>query len=333
MKRPKIHISLSVVAIVFIAACTFFIVLHNSRKRIEADIDHVLTESIRLDYEKRLQHSNYYHSIDARYNVRKFTAAPVSDQKIKEYTLKTRKGETTYTFKNGIEEQRAKMLMNQYLLEELNPMKSDVLKDIFVKELGKRGIHGAVGIAYFDKNGVCFSEGDAVVPRSAYQTPRHTLDINGRLRVQAWVDYNLSTLFRHTDNTTLWLVGQCLLVGGGIAFWIRRKRQSRPSSTLVIDMEKQELRINERLCDIRKLDLALLNIFVERVGECISREEIKQMFWRTDDNANEKMDVHIAAIRKILKAAPAYRLITVRGKGFYLSLSDGHKERSEKASL
>ncbi len=321
MKRVKMYIFLSGVTVFMIVACTFFIVYHNSKERIETEINHVFSESIRQDYDKRLLPTNYYHSRSTGYLVKDFAATPTTDRKIKKYTIRTHKGLTTYTFKNGIDEQRAKMLMNQYLLAELNPIKPDELKTIFQGELSKRNIQGAVGIACFYKDSVRFSAGDSIVPTSAYQTPRHTLDINGQLRVQAWVDYTPSSLSHHADSTVFWLIAQCLFVGGVISFWFYRERRKKRSRLLAIDMEKQELRIGDCTCDIRKMDLALLNIFAGRMEECVSREEIKQMFWATDDNANEKIDAHVKAIRKVLKAAPAYRLVTVRGKGFYLSCS------------
>ena len=67
---------------------------------------------------------------------------------------------------------------------------------------------------------------------------------------------------------------------------------------ILIDLEKQTLH--------------------ERKGECVTREEIKQRFWNTDDNASEKIDTHIKTIRKILKDFPGYQVMTVRGKGYYL---------------
>lgn len=44
-----------------------------------------------------------------------------------------------------------------------------------------------------------------------------------------------------------------------------------------IDMEKQELYIGNKKCNIQKLDLTLLNMLYERVGTCVSREEIKRV--------------------------------------------------------
>lgn len=37
-------------------------------------------------------------------------------------------------------------------------------------------------------------------------------------------------------------------------------------------------------------------------------------------NANEKIDAHIKSIRKVLKEFQEYKLITVRGKGYYLRI-------------
>ena len=67
-------------------------------------------------------------------------------------------------------------------------------------------------------------------------------------------------------------------------------------------------------------DMQEKNGIYEKAGTCVSREEIKKSFWPTDDNANEKIDAHIKSIRKVLKEFQEYKLITVRGKGYYLRI-------------
>ena len=94
--------------------------------------------------------------------------------------------------------------------------------------------------------------------------------------------------------------------------------QVLPVQGIDIDLDKQSLRIDGSPCTIQKLDLALLDILHRNMGQCVAREQIKQAFWPTDDNANEKIDTHIKTIRKVLRDFPRYRLVTVRGKGYYL---------------
>ena len=43
-------------------------------------------------------------------------------------------------------------------------------------------------------------------------------------------------------------------------------------------------------------------------------------FFEGSFNANEKIDAHIKSIRKVLKEFQEYKLITVRGKGYYLRI-------------
>ena len=50
----------------------------------------------------------------------------------------------------------------------------------------------------------------------------------------------------------------------------------------------------------------------------MAREEIKQRFWEKDENADEKIDTHIKMLRKILRDFPEHRIVTVRGRGYYL---------------
>lgn len=88
-------------------------------------------------------------------------------------------------------------------------------------------------------------------------------------------------------------------------------------------MEKQELIIDGILCPLPKLDLALFCLLLRKKGRCVSRGEIKQRFWKTDTNADEKIDTHIKILRKHLKGFPEYRIVTVRGQGYYLSVKKG----------
>ena len=167
-----------------------------------------------------------------------------------------------------------------------------------------------------------WSDADSNVPKEAYSTPRQVLDITGKIKVQAWADYSLGTLWAHLDPVVY--IFLLLLVGVLMWIWPRRKPQleevgeEQPVEELLIDLEKNELSVDGVPCVIAKLDLALLALLYERQGECVSREEIKQQFWPLDDNADEKIHAHIKTIRKILKDFPRYQLVTVRGKGYYL---------------
>ncbi len=322
MKRRKTHIILFAV-IIFTILCTCFFSLRKGVARIENDIDFAFKEAVLRDYNDRLAYMGYNRSPSQDRVVKMYAATPALDGKIKDYTLRTRSGKTSYIFKDSVDKQVAKSLLNQYIMSQLRPIKPNELNKIFQEILSKRRIMGRTGVVYSLKDSMQYSRQDTLPPASAYSTPRYTLDITGNVKVQAWVDYNLKTVISNSESV-LWFI--CLLAIATALFYFYGKevKQIPDGETafegMVIDVEKQELYINGNRCAIQKLDLTLLSLFRERAGECISREEIKQIFWSTDANANEKIDTHISSIRKILKEYPEYQLITVRGKGYYLSV-------------
>lgn len=299
---------------------------HSSRKRIEANIDDAFRQAIEQDYQHRKSYLTRNYSGGFHYKIKDYALAPTTDRKIQNYSFRTRKGITTYTFKDSVEEKVAKQLLNQLLLERIYRLNPDELKVMFQKCLEAKKISAKVGILCLRDSVNYWSAADSIVPKGAYSTPRKTLDLTGTLKIQAWVDYGWGTLFQHLD--PVMYVFLLLLIGVLMWIWPSRKRLSGEmieesngiSQGIVIDLERQELAIDGVPCTIAKLDLQLLYMLYERLGECLTREEIKQKFWPTDDNAGEKIDTHIKTIRKILKDFPRYQVMTVRGKGYYMMI-------------
>lgn len=300
--------------------CIVATAFYGSQQRIESAIDDAFKQAIEQDYQHRKSYLTRNSESHLNYNVKDYALSPSADRKIGSYTLRSRSGITTYQFKDSINEEVAKRLLNQHLLERSQPLIPNQLKSFFQKQLKEKKLESPAGILYICNDIRHWSEGDSIVPKNAYSTPRQTLDITGNLKVQAWVDYNWSILFRNLDPMAyIFLI---LLIGVMIYIWPTRKRPTETTQTsapdICIDMEKQEVTINGTSCTITKLDLTLLQMLHEKNGECLTRAEIKQSFWPTDDNASEKIDVHISNIRKILKDFPQYQVITVRGKGYFL---------------
>lgn len=301
----------------------------SSQKRVEASIDYAFKEAIEKDYQFRK--SYHYNKSNA---IENFVQTPEYDRKIKSYTVKSRTGITTYQFKDSIPEETAKRLMNQYILKDRRPIYPHTLKRYFQDILQKKGIEANVGVLLIQDSLRHWSAADSIVPKGAYSTPRQVLDITGKLKAQAWADYSTGTLVRHLDP----VIYVFLLLLIGIWMYIRPGRKQPDESGespsqetekaekgILIDLEKQTLHIDGTECNIPKLDLALLMMLHQRNGECVTREEIKQQFWSTDNNAGEKIDTHVKTIRKILKDFPDYQVMTVRGKGYYL-----YEERNDK---
>lgn len=306
----------------------FFAVLltavYSSKRRIEASIDDAFKYAIEQDYQNR---KDYLRGLTRNYShvFRNYSIYPVVERKIGSYSFRTSDGITTYTFADSVPEEVAKRLLNQHLLEQLCKLNPNQLKKRFQERLQNKDVQASVGVLCL-RDTVCYwSEADSIVPKNVYSTPRHTLDLTGTLKVQAWADYEWSEVLAHLDPVTYLIL--LLLIGFGVWVWPASKRPEQDMQTeepdskkgIWIDVEKQELYVDGVLCAIRRLDLALLQMLHEQQGECVTREEIKQRFWPTDDNAGEKIDSHIKNIRKILKEFPRYQVTTVRGKGYYLS--------------
>lgn len=310
---------------VLLMLCVVAAAFHSSQTRIESAIDEAFKQAVEQDYQHRKSFLTRNMADRVPPSVKDYALAPTYDRKIGSYTLRTRTGITTYQFKDSINEEVAKRLLNQHLLKDAHPLRPNQLKSYFQKLLKEKKVAGECGILYIRDNMYLWSEADSIVPQDAYSTPRQTLDITGNLKAQAWAHYGWSTLFLHLDPVAY--IFLLLLVG--ILMWIwpntRKRATETPSedtgtdvSGIVIDMEKQELTIDGTPCTMAKLDLTLLQMLHERNGSCLTREEIKQQFWPTDENAGEKIDTHIKTIRKALKEFPQYQVTTVRGKGYYL---------------
>ena len=293
---------------------------HGSQKRIEATIDDAFKYAVEKDFQNRKLYLTRNNAI--RYGVRDYALSPSIDRKITSYTLKTRTGNITYQFRDSISEETAKKLLTQHFLEKIHRLNPDHLKKLFQERLLEKDIEAKVGVLCLRDTVGYWSEADSIVPQEAYSTPRQVLDITGKMKVQAWADYSVGTIFAHLD--PVMYVFLLLLIGVLMWIWPTKSKTSEQieegdvEGGLLIDLEKKELTIDGISCFMPKLDLALLEMLYERKGECVTREEIKQQFWPTDANASEKIDTHIKTIRKTLKDFPQYQVVNVRGKGYYL---------------
>ena len=293
---------------------------HGSQQRIESTIDDAFKYAVDKDFQNRRLYLIRNQAI--RYGVRDYALSPSIDQKIKSYSLRTQKGIHTYQFKDSIQEETAKRFLTQHLLEKVHRLNPNQVKKIFQDRLKEKDIEAKVGVLCLRDTVRYWSEADSMVPKDAYSTPRQVLDITGKMKVQAWADYSVGTIFAHLD--PVMYVFLLLLIGVLMWIWPTRTKTSEQieegdvEGGLLIDLEKKELIIDGVSCFMPKLDLALLEMLYDRKGECVTREEIKQQFWPTDANASEKIDTHIKTIRKTLKDFPQYQVVNVRGKGYYL---------------
>ena len=260
MKRAKTHIILFM-AVTITVLYTVYIAFHNSAERVNTQIDHAFKSAITEDYNERLSYISYYHPEPTNWDIKMYTIAPSLHQKVKSYTIRTRQGKTIYTFKDSLDEQTAKRMLNQYILSQLKPISPMSLNATFRKILSDHGITGRTGTIYYNKSISQHSDQSSAIPRTAYNTPRYIVDITQNIKVQAWVNYDFKNYLRHIDNT-LFLAHRTIDDSYfPCSFFLKRKRILQTLLALMnIDMEKQELYIETKSATFKKWNLTLLNM-------------------------------------------------------------------------
>jgi len=85
------------------------------------------------------------------------------------------------------------------------------------------------------------------------------------------------------------------------------------------DFKRGEVRRNGRLLELSARELRLLQYFIERRGEVVSREQLLDAVWDYDSAPlTRTVDMHVAKLRKKIEDRPAQPrfLVTVHGQGY-----------------
>ncbi len=85
------------------------------------------------------------------------------------------------------------------------------------------------------------------------------------------------------------------------------------------DFKHGEVRRNGRLLDLSARELRLLQYFIERRGEVVTREQLLDAVWDYDSAPlTRTVDMHVAKLRKKIEERPARPrfLVTVHGLGY-----------------
>lgn len=315
--KKRFLILLSITLIAFVTTCG--IALYCGRTKVRTAVCQSLQEAERMHYHDRLNAFKHNPRIYADPAIKAYLLAPVSDRKIKSYTLQTTEGETTYLFKDSLPEEKARKLLNEYLLNDIQPIHAGQVNLLFQEQLTQKHISGMAGVSYSDKQTRTKTRAGILPTASAYRTPIYLLDLTRSLQLQGWTDYDLLTLLYHIPIT---LYGLLILLAGAIGiqmYLYYKKRRKLPETGLYIDLPHHVLLIDGMQCGIPHLDLQLLYLLWKKQGQCVNREEIKSACWPHDPQADEKLDAHIQTIRKVLQDFPDYRIVTAGRRGYYLT--------------
>ncbi len=88
---------------------------------------------------------------------------------------------------------------------------------------------------------------------------------------------------------------------------------------LVIDVGRREVKLDDRLVNLKPKEYELLFYLAKHKGQVLSRDQILESVWGWDYVGDSRtVDVHIRWLREKIEKEPASpeRLITVRGAGY-----------------
>ena len=112
---------------------------------------------------------------------------------------------------------------------------------------------------------------------------------------------------------------------------LRRGQVERPSiltvGTMRLDPATRRVSVDGQLLPITGRAFAILELLARRKGQLVTRAEIMEHVWDWAwDGVSNVIDVHVSALRAILREAPSAPVIeTVRGAGFLLHAQEDHE--------
>jgi two-component system OmpR family response regulator len=115
---------------------------------------------------------------------------------------------------------------------------------------------------------------------------------------------------------------------------LRRGQVERPSiltvGTMRLDPATRRVSVDRQLLPITGRAFAILELLARRKGQLVTRAEIMEHVWDWAwDGVSNVIDVHVSALRAILREVPGAPLIeTVRGAGFLLRAQDDHENET-----
>ena len=115
---------------------------------------------------------------------------------------------------------------------------------------------------------------------------------------------------------------------------LRRGQVERPAILTVgsmrLDPATRRVSVDRQPLPITGRAFAILELLARRKGQLVTRAEIMEHVWDWAwDGVSNVIDVHVAALRAILREAPGAPVIeTVRGAGFLLRAQDDHEDET-----
>lgn len=301
--------------VVLILLCYFS--FKEERESIRATMKENLYETVSIDYQERLNKVLVHYRPLGR--------------KVKGFEIKQEGEMETISFEDSTNESLAARLVNQYIMAEVIPVNPDEFNEIFKKEWEKTGISAIkTGIIYCHNKKKVFSGNDSISFQSALVTPVQVIDAKKTVGVQAWAMIHWAEIVRHITPKVLWSIFAyfIILLGMSLSFLIKTQKKIAPINQdslqlgkMILKLESKKLYIDGRPCPIAPTDFHLLVLFIKAPNYFLTKEDIKNAFWPTEDKPDNKIHTHISTLKSSLKDFPEYQIRTEPYKGYRLVVS------------
>lgn len=92
--------------------------------------------------------------------------------------------------------------------------------------------------------------------------------------------------------------------------------------SVLFDVQKRQLTIDNRTADLTGTETRLLRIFALSPNEIIERSRLQKEIWEDEGViVGRSLDMFISKLRKKLELAPNSKIVVIRGKGYKLEIS------------
>ena len=154
-------------------------------------------------------------------------------------------------------------------------------------------------------------------------------------RKQPIACYKINIKFKPSDvvtaNYKYYLGGLAFLLLIGFVFWKIKSKKELPKidnnklftfGSVLFDVQKRQLEINEKTIDLTATETRLLLIFATSPNETIERSRLQKEIWEDEGViVGRSLDMFISKLRKKLELDPNINIVVVRGKGYKLEVN------------
>lgn len=302
MKKRKVSVKVVVLSVMWpVLLLGLGFVYMDARKTMITSLNVALEDAILKDYQER-------HDDELKYSSGRL------GRKVKGITIVTEKGEENFEFKDSIDETMADRLAAQYMLAQIHPIHPDTLNGLMQEELKKYAIESETGIIYTYNGKSQYSKNDSLtIHRSSVHFDiSRTLDIKKTVRVQAWIDMPLGTVVKNMHDGAFWslLLFFGVLLWASFSSWEVEDPDKVKFGKMLLNKEAKKMTIDGKECPLRNQEFQLLLMFVEKPDHTLSREEIKNAFWKEEQGVDNRVSNLISTLRGSLKEYQGYQIVT-----------------------